>query len=101
MKKMIVILILAGCMCACTHKIIVTNDQQAADPHDKKATPASILAGRYVYQSKCGSCHGLKNVGDYTASQWNGILQTMIPRAKLDDLETQQLVAFIKTQVSD
>ena len=101
MKKMIVVLILAGCMCACTHKIIVTNDQQAAASHDKKNTTASILAGRYVYQLKCGSCHGLKNVGDYTASQWNGILQAMIPKAKLDDLESQQLIAFIKTQVRD
>ena len=99
MKKVILITVLAGCICACAPKTITTSE--AAATHDKTPSVAIIQSGRYVYQSKCGSCHGLKNVAAYTASQWNGILQVMIPRAQLDDLETRQLVSFIKTQVSD
>jgi mono/diheme cytochrome c family protein len=101
MKKVILITVLTACIYACTHKTISTTEEQAAAPHEKNPTSAIVSSGRYVYQSKCGSCHGLKNIADYTASQWSGILQVMIPKAKLDDPETQQLVAFIKTQVSD
>ena len=52
--------------------------------------------GKNVFVTKCGKCHALKNTGDYTANQWDGILKAMAPKAKLSGDETRQVEAYIK-----
>lgn len=65
-------------------------------PEDGTGTSDVIQQGKTVFVSKCGSCHALKNPGDYTAEQWSGILKKCIPRAKLNDSEKDQLIAYLK-----
>ena len=38
----------------------------------------------------------LKNTGDFTEAQWDGILKAMAPKAKLSGDETKQVEAYIK-----
>ena len=56
--------------------------------------PVSLDAGKTVYVTKCGSCHALKNPGDYTVDQMYAILKIEIPKAKLSSKEAEQLTAY-------
>ena len=114
MKKIIflslVILIVAG---ACSRNTISTKDPvipkrdatltalpiptdvsqlDAATANDANA----IASGKSIYQAKCARCHNLKDVGSYTEQRWDGILNTMAPRARLNVTEIQQVAAYIK-----
>jgi mono/diheme cytochrome c family protein len=51
--------------------------------------------GKTVFVSKCGTCHTLKNPGDYTIDQMNTILQAEIPKAKLSSKEAEQVTAYL------
>jgi cytochrome c5 len=73
-----------------------------AQKNDDTRPPASTSPipsmdmGKTLYMSKCGTCHALKSAGDYTGAQWDNILKTMAPRAKLSGDETKQLQGYIK-----
>jgi mono/diheme cytochrome c family protein len=59
--------------------------------------PSDEEMGKNVYTTKCGKCHALKNVGSFTYTQWEGILKSMVPKAKLTADEENQVVAYIKS----
>ncbi len=58
--------------------------------------PSEEESGKNVYSTKCGTCHALKNTGNYTFNQWEVILKKMVPNAKLSADEESQVVAYIK-----
>jgi cytochrome c5 len=58
--------------------------------------PSEEDAGKLVYNAKCTTCHGAKTVSAYTFNQWEGILKSMVPKAKLSADEENQVVAYIK-----
>ncbi|MEO6612598.1 MAG: cytochrome c [Chitinophagaceae bacterium] len=58
--------------------------------------PSDEESGKNLYTSKCGKCHALKNTAAYTYDQWEGILKSMIPNAKLTADEETQVVAYIR-----
>jgi hypothetical protein len=57
---------------------------------------ATISMGKNVYEAKCGKCHDLKNVKAYSTQNWVGILEFMAPKAKLSEIETRQVAAYVK-----
>jgi hypothetical protein len=61
--------------------------------------PSEEESGKNVYTSKCGKCHALKNTAAYTYDQWEGILKSMVPRARLTGDEETQVVAYIRANV--
>lgn len=54
-----------------------------------------VLQGKSLYSTKCNTCHAVKTVENYTATSWTGILKSMAPNAKLTELETQQVTAYV------
>lgn len=54
------------------------------------------VQGQSTYNAKCGKCHGLKVVGDYTADRWVSIMAVMGPKARLNDAETGNVNAYVK-----
>jgi cytochrome c5 len=85
-----------------------TDEQNKADADAKQkieaatrsVEPAPIMTdmdnGKNVYTTKCASCHAAKNTGDFTFFQWQGILRSMVPKAKLSADEERQVTAYIK-----
>jgi cytochrome c5 len=57
---------------------------------------AIITAGHATFDAKCGRCHGLKDPGNYTAERWVGILKIMAPRARLDETENANVLAYVQ-----
>ena len=57
---------------------------------------AAAIAGQSVYNVKCGSCHGLKIVADYTVDRWISVMQVMAMKAHLTDVEKENVLAYVK-----
>jgi hypothetical protein len=55
-----------------------------------------ISQGKLIYETKCTRCHETRKVDQYTEQRWDGILDVMAVRARLNAAETQQVAAFIK-----
>ena len=67
-----------------------------AAPAKPTASGADIVAGHAVYDTKCSGCHALKETGSYTAREWDPILASMAPKARLSAEETEQVRAYLK-----
>ncbi|MDB5203249.1 MAG: hypothetical protein JWQ27_2658 [Ferruginibacter sp.] len=56
-----------------------------------------IAAGMETYTAKCGRCHGLKKVDDFTKEQWIPIMNRMAVKARLDSTEKANVVAYVQS----
>ncbi len=56
----------------------------------------AAVAGQATYNAKCGRCHGLKVVQDYTADRWVSIMQVMAPKAGLSETEKANVLEYVK-----
>jgi len=52
--------------------------------------------GKEIYESKCGSCHDLKKPNEYTFMEWNPIMRRMAKKADLDEMQKQNVLAYLK-----
>jgi cytochrome c5 len=99
MKTTIIILILAIVVFACHRKTVASSDNIVISNKKNNETKISnsevVSAGQTLYTSRCGRCHGLKKTENYTAQQWDNILKTMIPKAKLNDDEAKQVISYV------
>ena len=55
-----------------------------------------VALGHETYTAKCGRCHGLKKVDDYTATAWVPIMERMAIRAKLDSAEKANVISYVQ-----
>jgi mono/diheme cytochrome c family protein len=60
------------------------------------STNDAAVAGQSTYNAKCGRCHGLKVVQDYTADRWISIMQVMAPKAGLSETEKANVLEYVK-----
>jgi cytochrome c5 len=101
MKATITLVIIAVIVFACHRRTIASSDDivisNKTNTESKKAIGSSeaISAGQIVYSNRCGRCHYLKTARDYTPQQWENILKSMIPKAKLNDDEAKQVTAYV------
>lgn len=58
--------------------------------------PSDEEAGQKLYNSKCTKCHGAKNISAYTVNQWESILKSMVPKAKLSADEETAVTNYIR-----
>ncbi|HEX2605757.1 MAG TPA: hypothetical protein VHK91_00195 [Flavisolibacter sp.] len=91
MKKTATIAVLALLTFACSRKTVATSETPKVD----EAHVALVAQGKTVYTTKCSRCHAAKDVTAYTQERWTGILKSMIPKAKLNETESQQVTAYV------
>ena len=101
MKKIITISILVLGIAACHRKTAApsstanTTTPPTEAPKVDAAHAEMVSQGKTVYTNRCGRCHALKNTADFTPQRWEGILKSMIPKAKLNETEAQQVTAYV------
>lgn len=101
MKKLAIIVSMGIIVFSCTPKASPTtsgNTTESANSNTTTTTTANtalIEQGHIVFESRCGRCHGLKDPTRYTSQRWDGILKSMIPKAKLNETEAQQVTAYV------
>ncbi|RYD89712.1 MAG: hypothetical protein EOP50_17130 [Sphingobacteriales bacterium] len=107
MKKILFASAVAALVVACAPKVTPAASTGTAPTPNATTAPATptpaanpatakIEAGHQVYTAKCGRCHALKEPSHYTAERWVPILQSMAPKAKLNDEETANVMAYVQ-----
>ena len=51
----------------------------------KTMTAENIALGKTLFDNSCGRCHDLPNPTSHSAQDWVGIMNSMAPKAKLND----------------
>jgi mono/diheme cytochrome c family protein len=101
MKIAFTIIVLSMLVFACQRKAIASSDaiiisnKTTTTAKNGTASAELISAGQNIYINRCGRCHYLKTVQDYTSQQWDNILKRMIPKAKLNKEEAEQVTAYV------
>ena len=108
MKKIFAVLLISTIMWACHRRsvsppdIIISNKKTQQQSRDSTAStsarPDSLALGRLVYENRCGRCHELKKPELYNQVQWQSILTSMIPKARLNEEESRQVTAYLMRQ---
>ena len=65
------------------------------------ASVAGMSPGEKIFYQRCTLCHVPREPGDYTLKQWQGITQSMFPRAGLDDGERKLVLEFLARNAKD
>jgi cytochrome c5 len=101
MKTPTTLAIISVILFACHRKAVASSDEiiisnKTMSAVNKVTANAEVMsAGQNIYSSRCGRCHYTKTVQDYTPQQWDNILKRMIPKAKLNKEEAQQVTAYV------
>jgi mono/diheme cytochrome c family protein len=101
MKAIITIFTLTIIVLACHRKTVASSDniiisnKTTATTKSQGSNSETASAGQTVYTSRCGRCHGLKKTENYTQQQWENILKSMIPKARLNDEEAKLVTTYI------
>jgi trimethylamine-N-oxide reductase (cytochrome c) len=67
----------------------------------KGATMGAMVPGEKLFYERCTVCHVPREPGDFTKSQWNGITQSMFPRAGLDETQRKLVLQFLEQNAKD
>ncbi|MDQ0476697.1 cytochrome C [Chryseobacterium sp. MDT2-18] len=77
----------AGLMASCSPKSAVKGT--------KVMTAEYLSQGKVIFDNSCGKCHDLPNPKDHSAQNWVGIMNSMAPKAKLNDTQHQMVYDYI------
>jgi mono/diheme cytochrome c family protein len=101
MKTTITLAFISLILFACHRKAVASSDEiilsnkTTNTMNNGTGNSEVISAGQTIYNSRCGRCHYSKTVQDYTQQQWENILKRMIPKAKLNKEEAQDVTAYV------
>lgn len=59
------------------------------------STADQIAQGKTIFENSCGRCHKLPDPTAFTSVQWVGIMNSMAPKAKLNDEQHQWVYDYV------
>lgn len=98
MKRFLILTISASMILVACHKkaIPTVTERTTPTPTETKTTTAvNIAAGKSTYEVACKKCHDLPSPTAITGAKWDGILKSMIPKAKLDATQAANVTAYV------
>ncbi|KMQ72002.1 hypothetical protein SDC9_174709 [bioreactor metagenome] len=54
-----------------------------------------LAQGKNIFENSCKKCHDLPNPTDHSATAWVGIMNSMAPKAKLNEGQHQMVYDYI------
>jgi|GEM_PF-560417 hypothetical protein len=73
-------------------------DVTFAQAHWQGTTYAQLQQGYSIYSTKCNDCHDMKNIQDYSLTEWPGWMQKMGRKAKLDSTQYNLVYRYVMTR---
>ena len=61
----------------------------------KTYTAEYLAEGKIIFENSCGKCHGLPAPLDYSAVDWVGHMNSMAPKAKLNDEQHEMVYNYL------
>ncbi len=55
----------------------------------------TLEAGRTLYVTRCGSCHGLPAIAAYEQPAWKSWVRRMAPKARIDAAQEADLLTYV------
>ena len=103
-KSFIPIILFLFAIIACQKKglPVITERKQATPvvlPVIENIAP-DTSAGKTIFLSRCARCHDLPVPDQYTASRWEGILSSMMSKARLDREQQIHITAYLKAHAA-
>ena len=80
-------------------RIDKVNTTLGTEGSEVEATVQSV--GEALFYQRCTMCHSAKDPKQYTKTQWHGITKSMFPRAGLNPLEREEVMAFLEANAKD
>lgn len=80
---------------------ITAFDIAARSKEIKSSAGADMTPGEKLFYNRCTLCHVPREPGDYTKKQWEGITQSMFPRAGLNTEERKTVLDFLFKHAKD
>ncbi len=78
LKTLLIGVSATGVVASCTPKPAVAEGT-------KTDNAEKLAAGKTIFENSCGRCHDLPNPTAHSAQDWVGIMNSMAPKAKLND----------------
>ena len=75
--------------------IMFSCSPKTTGPGTKMITAEYLAKGKLVFDNSCGKCHDLPNPTDHNAQDWIGIMNSMAPKAKLNEEQHQMVYDYI------
>jgi cytochrome c5 len=102
-KTLLFLLIASLLILACHRKAIPVITSRTEFPEPPKPTqpvintntPEYMAAGKTIFETRCNRCHDLKDPVVYTSERWTSILKSMIPKARLNEEQSQQVTTYV------
>ncbi len=94
-NKIILSIIGTALLVSCSKKLAPVEVEEVSEVVEVVSLNSNQLAGKAIYEAKCGKCHKLYNVSDYSKEQWPNILEQMQPKAKITDDQKAQVLDYI------
>lgn len=92
-------LFLVFCLLTALYACGVKSAQKTSDA-TTTAPSAEAVAGKVIYQDKCGKCHPAFNVKDKSVERWNQVLKPMIvDKAKLNQADGKLVEAYVWSEL--
>lgn len=77
-----------GILASCT-------PQPAVVKGSKMNTVETLALGKTAFENSCAKCHDLPNPTDHSAQDWVGLMNSMAPKAKLNDQQHEMVYDYI------
>jgi hypothetical protein len=108
MKKPVLPIILClAVLISCQKKSMPVITERKQDPSRKNMVSSvnenivpDTSLGKTIFQARCTRCHDLPSADQYTASRWEGILASMMPKARLNQEQQVHITAYLKTHAA-
>ena len=105
-KSIFSLLVMGILVIGCARKSLPVIPSRTTEIDEKKTVDVSNIVadtsrGRVIFTNRCGRCHDLPLPIQYNAKRWEGILASMIPRAKLNEVQALHIKAYLEENAGE
>ena len=105
MKYLLFVFFFSGFfLLACQKKSLPVITERTATISIPKLDTANLVpdpeSGRMLFANRCDKCHGLPTPVQFTEKKWETIIALMAPRARLNNQEIVDVLAFVKAHAA-
>ena len=105
-KSIFSLLVVGVLVISCTRKSLPVIPSRTREMDEEKTVDVSSIAadtarGRMIFTNRCGRCHDLPQPIQYNAKRWDGILASMIPKAKLNEVQALHIKAYLEENAGE